>query len=227
MDLKPYHAVIFDLFHTLTSADAVRLPGKGTSEMLGVSREDWNRQLLMHSMDRLRGKITDPYTIIERMAHAIDPAIAQEVIKKAVANRIERFRHALINIEASNLDTLQRLKHMGKMLGLISNADVSEIAGWQSSPLKQYFDKVVFSCQIGFVKPEREMYGICISGLGAVSQECLYVGDGGSDELKGAHDVGMKTVLTIHVIKQLWPERIPTARMHADHVIDRIAELIE
>jgi putative hydrolase of the HAD superfamily len=227
VDLRQYRAVIFDLFHTLTSADVVHLSGKGTSEMLGVSREDWNEQLLKYSDDRLRGKITDPFIIIERMAHAIDRTITLETIKKAVANRIKRFRHALMSIDESNLDTLRRLKYMGKTLGLISNADVTEILGWQSSPLVQYFDKALFSCQVGFVKPEREIYESCISGLGVVPEDCLYVGDGGSDELKGAHDVGMKTVLTTHVISQLWPERIAAARMHADHVIGQITQIIE
>jgi len=49
-------AVIFDLFHTLTSLESTLGPGRRTtSEMLGVSREDWNDQLLRKSRDRLVG----------------------------------------------------------------------------------------------------------------------------------------------------------------------------
>jgi putative hydrolase of the HAD superfamily len=54
----------------------------------------------------------------------------------------------------------------------------------------------------------------------------LYVGDGGSDELRGAKDMGMTTALTTHVIKEFWPERIVKARKHADYEIDGIAELL-
>ena len=141
MMLDMYRAVVFDLFHTLTSADVIRLPGKGTSEVLGVSREEWNDQLLLHSEERLRGGITDPFLIIEKMAHAIDPQIHDATIRQAVANRIDRFRRALANIEDDTLDTLARLRDGGKLLGLISNADSNEIQGWQESPLKRFFEK--------------------------------------------------------------------------------------
>jgi putative hydrolase of the HAD superfamily len=226
MNLEKYRAVVFDLFHTLTSADVLRLPDRGTSEILGVSREDWNRQLFSYSDDRLRGKITDPFTIIERMAHAIDPKITQKTIAEAVKNRVERFRYALINIQESTLNTLEKLKQSGKLIGLISNADVNEVVGWEDSPLKKYFDSIVFSCRVGYVKPEREIYEIALEELGVMAEDVLYVGDGGSDELLGAKKSGMKTVLTTHVIRQLWPERIVKARRYADFEINELVELV-
>lgn len=226
MNLEKYRAVVFDLFHTLTSGDVLRLPDRGTSEILGVSREDWNRQLFSYSDDRLRGKITDPFTIIERMAHAIDPKITQKTIAEAVKNRVERFRYALINIQESTLNTLEKLKQSGKLIGLISNADVNEVVGWEDSPLKKYFDSIVFSCRVGYVKPEREIYEIALEELGVMAEDVLYVGDGGSDELLGAKKSGMKTVLTTHVIRQLWPERIVKARRYADFEINELVELV-
>jgi putative hydrolase of the HAD superfamily len=226
MDLQEYRAVIFDLFHTLTSADVLRLPGKGTSEILGVPRVAWNEQLLRYSDDRLRGKITDPFMIIARMARAIDRTISDETIREAVENRINRFRRALMNIEDSTRVTLRELRRVGKSLGLISNADVNEIAGWDDSPLKPYFDCVVFSCRVGYVKPERQIYERALKEFGVEARHILYVGDGGSDELRGAKDMGMNTVLTTHVIKQFWPERIVKARQYADFEINELTEII-
>lgn len=226
LNLQSYKAVVFDLFHTLTSADVVRLPGKGTSEILGVSRDDWNKQLLLYSDDRLRGKITDPFEIIEKMAHAIDPKIPVNAIEEAVDNRIARFKFALENIEPATLRTLKELKNMGKLIGLISNADVNEVVGWDNSPLRKYFDSVVFSCNVGYMKPEKEIYEICLKELNVLTKNALYVGDGGSDELKGAKELGMTTVLAVHVIKALWPERIIVARQYADYEIGEIRELL-
>ncbi len=226
MNLGRYRAIIFDLFHTLTSADIMRLPGRGTSEILGVSREAWNEQLLVHSDDRVRGKMTDPFEIIEKMAHAIDPGIKDETIREAVTNRINRFKHALAQVEDTTIHTLSKLKQNGKLLGLISNADVNEIQGWQDSPLSKYFDSVIFSCNIGYVKPEKEIYMKCLDELGVLPEHVLYVGDGGSNELKGAKEVGMTTVMTTHVIKQFWPERVAEGRQHADFQIDELNELL-
>jgi putative hydrolase of the HAD superfamily len=217
--LDRYPAVIFDLFHTLTSS-AVLHKTKGTGEILGVSREAWNDQLLLYSEDRLRGKTRDQYEIIRKMAHAIDPVISDALIRRAASNRIKRFRYALAHIERSTLDMLEQLRDRGKVLGLISNGDVNEFAGWQTSPLRKYFPCAIFSCDVGFIKPEREIYELCMEKLGVHPADSLYIGDGGSDELGGAKAFGMTTVITIRVIKDLWPEKIGMRRRDADHEID-------
>ncbi|MFX0132822.1 MAG: HAD family hydrolase [Candidatus Hodarchaeota archaeon] len=149
MDLRKYKALIFDLFHTLTSVESARAPGKGTSAILRVSRKDWNAQLLKYSYDRLRGKIKDPYKIIKKMAHAINSNISEEIIKEATDTRMFRFKYSLRHIDPSVLDTLAKLKDMGKLIGLISNGDVHEVAGWDESPLSKYFNSVIFSCNVG------------------------------------------------------------------------------
>jgi putative hydrolase of the HAD superfamily len=221
-----YRAVIFDLFHTLTSLESTKAPGRGTSSILGVPREEWNRQLLLYSEDRLRGKMKDPFEIIEKMAHAIDPSITRDVIQEAAYNRINRFKYSLEHIDRVTVRTLKKLKSLGKLLGLISNGDVNEIAGWSDSPIQQYFDSVIFSCHVGYIKPEREIFEMCIRELDVTPHEALFVGDGGSDELKGAQDMGITTVLTTHVIKHLWPEEIEARKKHADFEIDGIDELL-
>ncbi len=193
--------------------------------MLGVSRQAWNDQLLLYSEDRLRGKIRDQYEIIERMAHAIDPAIPDAVIRQAAENRIQRFHYALQHIEESTLDMLQRLLKREKILGLISNGDANEFTGWHTSPLRPFFHYAVFSCDVGYMKPEREIYELCLKKLGVKPAHCLYIGDGGSNELQGAQSCGMTTVLTIRVIKDLWPGKVDMRRRYADHEIDAWDEL--
>lgn len=62
---------------------------------------------------------------------------------------------------------------------------------WPTSPLSTQFDAVSFSCVTGHRKPEPESYLTAIRQLGVEPEECLYVGDGGSQELTGAADLGM------------------------------------
>ena len=225
--LKRHRAVLFDLFHTLTSVESAKAPGRGTSEILGVSRASWNDQLLIYSRGRLSGKLKDPFKIIERMARAINPEITDEVIKEAIENRIARFKYSLHNIDGKTIDTLKQLKSCGKMLGLISNADVTEKYGWDDSPIKQYFDCVIFSCDVGYVKPDKEIYELCLKKLGVLPGESMFVGDGGSNELEGAKTLGITTILTTHVVKHLWLEKVEAARKFADFVIDELSELLD
>lgn len=227
LNLDRYRAIIFDLFHTLTSLESTKVPRKGTKDILGVPREEWNKHLWYYSEDRLRGKIKDPFEIIRKMAHAINPNISEAVIREAANNRINRFKYSLENIDPQTISTLKRLKASGKLLGLISNSDVNEITGWNNSPIKQYFNSTIFSYNVGYIKPEKEIYEICLKELNVLPKESLFVGDGGTDELRGAKEVGMTTVLTTHVIKHMWPEEIEVRRKHADFEIDEIEELLE
>jgi len=45
--------------------------------------------------------------------------------------------------------------------------------------------------------------------------------------LKGAKALGITTVLTIHVVKHLWPEKIKLARKFADFEIDELSEILD
>jgi len=54
--LSTKRAVIFDLFHTLTSLESTWGDNRPTTSMiLGVSKEAWNEQLLERSRERLTG----------------------------------------------------------------------------------------------------------------------------------------------------------------------------
>ena len=160
------------------------------------------------------------------MANAINPSTPEEIIREATLTRLSRFKYSLKHINRSVLDTLAKLKDMGKLIGLISNGDVHEVAGWDKSPLNKYFDSVVFSCNAGYVKPEKEIYELSLKELKVNPTECLFIGDGGSDELRGAKEIGMSTVLVTYVIEKIWPEKIDERKLYADFEISELKELL-
>ena len=45
------------------------------------------------------------------------------------------------------------------------------------------------------MKPDREIYELACTGLGVDPSDCLFVGDGANDELRGAERAGMTPVL--------------------------------
>jgi len=120
----------------------------------------------------------------------------------------KRFSHALINISENTINVLNQLKNKNIKLGLLSNADVTEIFSWKDSPISNLFNSVIFSCNSGHLKPQKESYEASFRELDFQAKDCLFVGDGSSDELRGAKEVGMDTVMTTEVISQLWPEKI-------------------
>jgi len=221
------NAVIFDLFHTLTAVESTWAKIPMTSEILGVSKEKWFEQLFEKSHERLIGLEKDPFKIIGKMARAIDPDITEDLIREATEKRMVRFENAIVNIPQSTQQTIKILKKQKKKIGLISNADVTEIRGWHKSLIVQYFDSVIFSCDVGYAKPDRRIYEISLEELDESPETCVFVGDGGSSELKAAKSMGINTVMITGVIREILPEAIAERKQHADFVIEYIDELIE
>lgn len=225
--IKNKKAVIFDLYHTLTATEVTSPKGLSTATVLGIDRKTWNEHLMEKSRDRLTGKINDPYTIIRDLAHSIDPSIPDELIRQAVQHRSGRFEESLELMPLTSVNTIKTLKETGKKVALLSNADVMETKGWAKCPGASYFDVVVFSCEVGYMKPDREIYELCLKQLGENPQNCVFVGDGGSNEFIGAKALGIATIMVTGIAKKLWPEKLQQIEKYADYVVESVSELVE
>ena len=135
-------------------------------------------------------------------------------------SRIDRFHDALTKIEPNILQTLTKIKQMGIPMAIISNSDTIDVMYWKKSPLYSYFCESVFSFQIGIMKPDPRIYTYLLSKLRIEPSLCLYVGDGGSDEIRTARYLGMKTVLVTHFNSL-------NANKKSDYKIDNFYELMD
>jgi putative hydrolase of the HAD superfamily len=219
-------AVIFDLFHTLVEVQPEGATGRTTADILGVDSAEWRSVLWEDTHDRLVGRDRDPHSIVRTIAHRLDPTISDDLIREAVASRLRRFARCLSEVPGSSMRALERLKQSGKRIGLISNADVTEVVAWPESPLAPFFDSTIFSCDVGAKKPDAEIYLRSLRELGVRPDEGVFVGDGGSNELKGAREVGLTTVMMAGMVKRLFPELLDERRSDADYVIDDVQELL-
>lgn len=219
-------AVIFDLYHTLTATEVTSPHGLSTSTILGIDKKVWNMHLLEKSRKRLTGKETDAYSIIKNLAHSIDPFISEELIHQATQHRMMRFEESLIRMPEESTETVKKLKAQGKKIALLSNADAMETGGWKKSPISPFFDVVIFSCEVGFMKPDREIYEICLNRLNEKPENCVFVGDGGSNEFIGAKELGISTIMITGIAERIWPEKLTAIKAHADYIINEVAEMI-
>lgn len=108
--------------------------------------------------------------------------------------RLAYMRRAL-KPRAEVIETLHELRRRGLRLGLISACSGDVPAVWAETPLADLIDVPVFSSVVGFCKPDPRIYQLTSSELGVQPSRCLYVGDGGHDELAGAARAGMTAVL--------------------------------
>jgi putative hydrolase of the HAD superfamily len=89
---------------------------------------------------------------------------------------------------------LRALRERGLRIGVVSDCSAELPTYFAELPIAPYVDAPVFSSVTGHRKPAPENYLACCAALGVEPAECLYVGDGGSNELAGARAVGMRAV---------------------------------
>ncbi len=217
--------IIFDLFHTLVSFKSDGTTGSSTSSVLDIPANEWNKLLWESSERRLRYKHQDDLSIIRELAHQYDPSISESQIREAGRGRAARFRECLINPPRHRVDVVARLFERGHRMVLLSNADSMECRGWEESPFAPFFLAALFSCDIGRIKPEPKAYEAALEVSQSEPTQAVFVGDGGSHELRGAKACGITTIMTTEIVGEMYPALIAQRKLDADYVIESLNEL--
>ncbi|MCK9169945.1 MAG: HAD-IA family hydrolase [Treponema sp.] len=224
--MREFDYYFFDLFNTLIKLEPYEQECSREYNLLGISKEAWDKNSEYNYENRARGRITSPEEIITGLVRNCRPDAGQEIINTVFNVRKERFRRAMVQIDPDILKTIQELHKRNKKITLISNADAFDTLFWKDSPLFPFFDETVFSCDTGLMKPDAAIYDFAVRKTGADKQSSVFIGDGGFNELEGAKNAGITSVLTTQIIKNTWPEGIPAFALHADYVIENFTELL-
>lgn len=89
------------------------------------------------------------------------------------------------------LEMLRQLRESEWRIVIVSNATPDEVAPWPSGPLSEFVDDTVFSCHVGCMKPESEIFDLACTRFDITPNAACFVGDGGFDELQAAAALGM------------------------------------
>lgn len=186
-------AVIFDMYETLVTQFCSPLYyGTEIARDLGLSPEEFLPGWRATEEARATGKLTFEETMERLMkAHGIYiPEMHRQVVEKRIAIQAYCFTHLHHGI----LPMLSGLKAQGIRIGLITNCFSEEAKLIRESKLFPYFDAPCLSWELGVRKPDPDIYRTCLRRLGIAPENCLYVGDGGSQELEAARALGMQAV---------------------------------
>ncbi|MBP1041634.1 HAD family hydrolase [Vagococcus sp. BWB3-3] len=191
--MTKYDVLLFDLFFTLVEPQY--LPGENEFDALGISMEKWETHAEHNSLyyKRITGGVHNKFEIIEDILSSLGIPREKSLVKNLANQRLKRISESLIHVSPEVINTLHELKKNNKTLILVSNADVLDIEGWIKSPLCQLFDEVFFSCNVGYAKPDLRFYNYILHKLELDNKRCLFVGDGGDDELLGAFQLNIDT----------------------------------
>ena len=213
-----YRAVIFDLWQTLVPfpVESARRMYRELATTWGADHESfdevWNRRRL----ERETGPI-EPHL----RSVAAELGLSGEIAAVLKLRRDWTTQSLVPRPEA--VPTLEELRRRGHRLGMISACSQDVPDAWGGSPFGGLFDSAVFSCSVGFSKPDPRIYELCADELGVSVEECLFVGDGANDELPGAERSGMTALQLRAPGEALTPEG---ERWTGDYV-ERLSDVLE
>ncbi len=186
-------AVIFDMFETLVTLFTGRTYfSEHIAADLGQPIEAFRKCWHETEKDRTLGK----YSMEEGLAITLKNlgAYSPENVQLVCRKRREALGDTFKAIPPESLWLLQTLREKGLKTGLITNTFSDERDMILASPLYPLFDTAMISYEQGISKPDPEIYRHTMQALNVASQECLYVGDGGSHELQAARNLGMQAI---------------------------------
>ncbi len=192
-----YEAVIFDLFGTLAGNFSSEGYHDGLTKMavaLSLPSDDFRQAWFATSKERNAAAPQNCETDVECICRELKVLPSKRQIQLAVKARLDYIRQVMTP-QPQAVETLSRLKEDGYKTGLLSNCSHEIPFVWPETQLAPLIDVAVFSCSVKMRKPDPGIYRLTAERLGVRPEECLYVGDGGSQELSAALRVGMHPVL--------------------------------
>lgn len=191
-----YKAVIFDLFGTLIDNFTRKDYDGVMAEIAGILKapqEDFIKLWKSSFNDRVTGNHGDQRESFIHICRELQIKVSPEQIERAFNIRMDFSRRTTIPRDGS-VEVLSALREKGYKIGLISDCTGEIPLIWDETPFANIFDVKIFSCVVKTKKPDPHIYRMAAEQLKVKPGECLYVGDGSSNELTGALGVGMHPV---------------------------------
>ena len=229
--------VIFDLFETLVSGFDTGHPSTTeVAQTLELPVKEFQQEYYQSLWSaRYIVQFPDYATVLCYIVQQLGGKSSDSTIKTLAERRQSAFTAHLRCIEPDILAMLNKITTSDIRLGLISNTDGSEVLDWANSPLAPFLEVTVFSHAVGMVKPDPHIYQHACKNLGVTPSDCIFIGDGNSDELRGAAQVGMSPFCAAWFLRQhtdLLGEDIVTRRAagypvlsHPSEVADRVRDI--
>lgn len=120
--------------------------------------------------------------------------------------------------------TLAALVDKGYKLGIIANQNFGTAERLEMWGLRQFFEVIAASAEIGYAKPDKEIFEKAFALAGCCAEESVMVGDRLDNDIVPAKALGMKTVWIKNGLAQY--QDIALGEGFADHQVNKLPELL-
>ncbi len=171
-------AIIFDCFGVLYPDTYWAM----ASEYLGKNIES-NRQELSYLVKKVDLGLSTRNELWAKFAVVVGSD------KESVRRRLQEFG----GLDKRLLSFIENKKSKYK-IGMISNVGQGFIERmFTGKPAHEYFDSIILSSDVGFVKPDKRIYELSARQLNCQTNECVFIDDL-EKNVKGAISAGMESI---------------------------------
>lgn len=162
--------ILFDMGNVL-----LRFDRQVFLDRLDVSEED--KQLLLQEVFLSREWVKmDWGTLREETAEPIMCARLPGHLQEAVHQLVSCWDQPILPMEGM-AQLVEELKTAGYGIYLLSNASVRQRTYWPRVPGSELFDGTLISAEEGVIKPQPEIYRLCLKRFGLNAEECFFIDD--------------------------------------------------
>jgi len=189
-------AVLFDLYDTLVYSNTKKFQDKvrQCACICHVTETDYQRAWQSLVVDSNLGKYPRTEARVKTVMQILGVPIQQENID-LVTKLEHRFLESGILLFDDTIPTLSALQEKGIRLGLVTNASPSVHLVLSNLNIKRHFQSIIISSEVGYRKPDLEIYRIALDKLGINTKDTVFIGDGNDRELEGAYTLGITTIM--------------------------------
>lgn len=195
LTIASYRAVLFDFFGTLTTA-VTRGPWHALiARGLGCDPDAFTEVLdrSFRTRARARGSFGTAEATMRWVCDQLGADPSRAALRAALRARVAAVR-ADTRLRPDALATLTEVRARGLRTAVVSDCGHELPTFLPRLPVARLLDARVYSVDVGECKPHPAMYAAACQRLRVAPGECLYIGDGGGQELTGAVTAGMDAV---------------------------------
>ena len=216
MGYSMIRAVIFDLDGTLLNRDASLI------SFIDDQYERWREVLSPITKETYIARFLEldchGYVWKDKVyQQLIDEFQINTTWEQLLSDYMEEFQHHCIPFCNLRL-MLEQIKEQFIQVGMITNGKGTfQMNNIKALEIEEFFDVILVSELEGIKKPNPEIFQRALKSLNVSANECVFVGDHPTNDVKAAIDAGMIGV---------WKRAMQWEEVDSDYIIDDLIELL-
>lgn len=184
--------IIFDFWGTLVE-QGIYSPIKQVKQLLGLYEMDYSGFVVKFERAMMTQKFESLHDAFVRVCEAFEINHDEELLEELIG--VWNKNWLLAKPYEETIEVLRELKEKNGLV-LVANTDNFSVNGvLEKFKLREYFEHIFLSCDVGLLKIDKGFYGIVLQKINEDAKECLVVGDSVHSDIKPAEDAGIGTIL--------------------------------